>query len=204
MRDEISLPPNWESWRLADVGQWSGGGTPSSSEASYWDGEIPWVSPKDMKTHRITTSIDTITQAALVNSAAKLIPNGAVLFVTRSGILAHSFPVATASLQVTVNQDLKAISPVEVIDPNYLAWTLRAFERRILTSCSKHGTTVHSIEIPALRELCIPIPPFPEQQRIVAKIEELFSELDKGVESLTDLPPPSGPGGMLVQATSFC
>lgn len=58
-----NLPSNWESWRLADVGEWSGGGTPSSSETAYWDGDIPWVSPKDMKVHRITTSIDAITQA---------------------------------------------------------------------------------------------------------------------------------------------
>jgi type I restriction enzyme S subunit len=180
-----NLPSNWESWRLADVGQWFGGGTPSSSEAAYWDGDIPWVSPKDMKVHRITSSIDTITEAAVANSAAKIIPEGAVLFVTRSGILAHSFPVATTGVKVTINQDLKAIWPVEVIDPKYLAWTLRSFERTILSSCSKHGTTVHSIEMPALKQLCIPVPPFPEQQRIVAKIEELFSELDKGVESLT-------------------
>lgn len=180
-----NLPTNWEAWRLADVGQWFGGGTPSSVETVYWDGEIPWVSPKDMKVHRITTSADKITEAAIANSAAKLIPEGSVLFVTRSGILAHSFPVALTSLQVTVNQDIKAIFPVEVIDPNYLAWALRAFERKILTSCSKHGTTVHSIEIPALKNLCIPVPPFSEQHRIVAKIEELFSELDKGVDSLT-------------------
>jgi type I restriction enzyme S subunit len=180
-----ALPSNWENWRLGDVGTWYGGGTPASGEATYWDGDIPWVSPKDMKALRLTTSIDKITAEAIENSAAKLIPSGAVLFVTRSGILAHSFPVAVSDVAVTVNQDIKAIKPVDVIDPVYLAWALRAAERKILSSCSKHGTTVHSIEMPRLKELPIPIPPVPEQRRIVAKIEELFSELDKGVESLT-------------------
>ncbi len=179
-----TLPTNWEQWQLADVGEWFGGGTPSSSNAQFWDGDIPWVSPKDMKVASITSTQDRITVAAVQNSAVKLISAESVLFVTRSGILAHSFPVATTKVQVTVNQDLKAITPVEVVDHNYLAWLLRALERQILTTCSKHGTTVHSIEIPTLKDLRVPIPPPAEQRRIVAKIEVLFSELDKGVESL--------------------
>jgi type I restriction enzyme, S subunit len=178
------LPKKWESWRLGDIGQWSGGGTPSSSHAAFWNGDIPWVSPKDMKVSAITTTQDHITQAAVESSAAKLIAARSVLFVTRSGILAHSFPVATTRVRVTINQDLKAITPIEVIEPEYLAWALRASEKRILRSCSKHGTTVHSIEMPALKSLSVPVPPLPEQRRIIAKLGELLSELDKGVESL--------------------
>lgn len=180
-----SWPRNWEAWPLASVGDWSGGGTPTSSEVAYWDGDVPWITPKDMKALRLASSQDKITPAAVESSAAKMIDAGAVLFVTRSGILAHSFPVATTSVAATINQDLKAITPVEVIDPEYLAWALRAFERTILRSCSKHGTTVHSIEMPELKRLEVPVAPLNEQRRIVAKIEELFSELDKGVESLT-------------------
>lgn len=179
-----TLPINWESWRLENVGVWSGGGTPSSSNPDFWHGDIPWVSPKDMKVNEITGTQDKITLSAIENSAVKLLPKHSVLFVTRSGILAHSLPVAIAGVAVTLNQDLKAITPVEVIDPKYLVWVLRAFERRILSTCSKHGTTVHSVEIPALKKLQIPVPPLPEQRRIIVKIEELFSELDNGRESL--------------------
>ena len=85
---------------------------------------------------------------------------------------------------MAVNQDLKAITPYEGIDAEYLAWALRAFQRQVLNQCSKHGTTVHSIELPRFRNFEIPVAPRHEQHRIVAKIEELFSELDKGVESL--------------------
>ena len=179
------LPSNWEVWPLADVGDWLGGGTPTSTNDAFWGGDIPWVSPKDMKVAVITSTQDHLTQAAIDNSAAKLISARSVLFVTRSGILAHSFPVATTSVAVTVNQDLKAITPVAIIEPGYLAWGLRFLEREILRSCTKHGTTVHSVEIPALKALKVPVPPLNEQRRIVAKIEELFSELDKGIESLT-------------------
>lgn len=138
-----------------------------------------------MKVNNISSTQDQITLEAVRSSAAKLISPKAVLLVTRSGILAHSFPVATTSVEVTINQDLKAITPVEVVDHEYLAWVLRSLERQVLSTCSKHGTTVHSIEMPALKALPVPIPPPAEQLRIVAKIEELFSELDKGVESLT-------------------
>jgi type I restriction enzyme S subunit len=180
-----ALPSHWEQWRLADTGTWSGGGTPSSTNSDYWNGDVPWVSPKDMKVPRITKTQDYITHDAIENSAAKLIEPHSVLFVTRSGILAHSFPVATNLVPVTVNQDLKVITPTAVVDSEYLAWVLRAQTREILRSCSKHGTTVHSIEVTAIRDLSIPVPPLPEQRRIVAKIEELFSELDNAVASLT-------------------
>jgi type I restriction enzyme, S subunit len=179
-----ALPPNWEKWRLADVGDWAGGGTPSSTNEAYWNGDIPWVSPKDMKVSEIHYTQDQITRPAIDNSAARMIPENSVLFVTRSGILAHSFPVAINRVPVTVNQDLKAITPARGVDAKYLAWVLRAFARTILTICSKHGTTVHSIETSALKAFSIPVPPFKEQRRIVAKIEQLFSELDKGVEAL--------------------
>ena len=179
-----NLPDSWIEIPLADTGQWVGGGTPRKSESRFWEGSIPWVSPKDMKKLCVVDTEDHISEAAVQESAVKLIRPGAVLFVTRSGILAHSFPVATTKMPVTVNQDLKAIIPYSVISPDYLAWCLRANARNILNSCSKHGTTVHSIEIPSLKEWSICIPPVKEQCRIVDKIETLFSELDKGIEAL--------------------
>jgi type I restriction enzyme S subunit len=41
-------PSNWETWPLSEVGEWLGGGTPASSNAEYWNGDIPWVSPKNL------------------------------------------------------------------------------------------------------------------------------------------------------------
>ncbi|CCQ74232.1 restriction endonuclease subunit S [Magnetospira sp. QH-2] len=182
--EAAGLPQTWEVWPLSDVGQWLGGGTPSKSRDEFWQGSIPWVSPKDMKSHQIVDTKDHISKSAVDNSAAKMIPQNSVLFVTRSGILAHSFPVATAKNAVTVNQDLKAIVPNVAVGSEYLGWCLRALARDILNGCTKDGTTVHSIEVPSLKDFSIPVAPTNEQRRIVAKIEELFSELDKGIESL--------------------
>lgn len=113
MRERVvDLPRGWLSVPLSSLGRWSGGGTPSKAQASFWkDGFLPWVSPKDMKVERIHDSEDHITEEAVRRSATKLIPSGSVLFVTRSGILAHTFPVAVTTVEVTVNQDLKAVTP---------------------------------------------------------------------------------------------
>lgn len=184
MSDE-SLPNSWTSIKLAEVGQWRGGGTPSKANPAFWtNGTIPWVSPKDMKQPRLSTAQDLITESAVESSATNLIEAGSVLLVTRSGILAHSLPVAVNLVPVALNQDIKAVTPHEITDAEYLRLIFQCFERDILNTCRKGGTTVHSIEFPALQDFSVPLPPLAEQKRIVAKIEELFSELEAGEESL--------------------
>src|SRR5207244_1695790 len=84
----------------------------------------------------------------------------------------------------TMNQDLKGILPADGIDPLFLAYYLRSVQRRVLDTCSKHGTTVSSINTGAFRSFNVPIAPTNEQHRIVAKLEELFSDLDAGVAAL--------------------
>lgn len=179
------LPKAWADIALAEVGVWRGGGTPSKSNSAFWtDGTIPWVSPKDMKQPRLSTAQDHITESAVQSSATNLVSEGSILLVTRSGILAHSLPVATNLVPVTLNQDIKAVTPYPFADSEFLRLSFQCFERDILNNCRKGGTTVHSIEFPALQAFRIPLPPLNEQKRIVAKIEELFSELDAGEESL--------------------
>ncbi|MCL5979575.1 MAG: restriction endonuclease subunit S [Gammaproteobacteria bacterium] len=176
---------NWTLVPLKDLGKWSGGGTPSKSKLDYWEGgTIPWVSPKDMKTDHIVDSEDHITKTAVEESTAKLIPAGSVLIVTRSGILRHTLPVAVTTVPVTVNQDLKALTPKEGVLPEYVAWALRCFAREILNTCSKQGTTVSSIETAALHRFEIPVAPIDQQKRIVAEIEKQFSRLDEAVANL--------------------
>ena len=104
--------------------------------------------------------------------------------VTRSGILRHTFPVSVARVPVTLNQDLKAITPASGICPDYLTYALRAFGQTILHACTKDGTTVQSIESPTLKAFRIPIAPSAEQARIADALDELFSDLDAGVAAL--------------------
>lgn len=171
--------------KLGDLGHWFGGGTPSKSRAEFWtDGDIPWVSPKDMKTPIITSALDHITEAAVKRSSTSLVPPGSVLVVVRSGILKHTLPVAITAREVALNQDLKAVTPNPDVLPEYLALGLKAFERKILDQCCKDGTTVQNIKMPSFLRFEMPIAPLPEQRRIVARIEELFSRLDAGLAAL--------------------
>jgi type I restriction enzyme S subunit len=127
---------------LAELGRWTGGGTPSKANPKFWtNGTIPWVSPKDMKVPRITETQDYITPDAVENSATNVVRKGAVLIVVRSGILRHSLPVAVADRDVALNQDLKAVELNENFEPEYVAWALRSASRDILHTCAKGGTT---------------------------------------------------------------
>jgi type I restriction enzyme, S subunit len=178
------LPEGWMRKTLREIGKWTGGGTPSKQNKLFWEnGNIFWVSPKDMKSKVIIDTIDKITRDAIDHSSAKLIEKGSVLFVVRSGILRRTLPIAKTQTMVTVNQDIQALTP-EVDLSDYIYWCVRAFNNDIRNKCSKDGTTVESIESSLLKNYPIPLPPLPEQYCIVAEIESRLSVCDKIEESI--------------------
>jgi len=179
------LPEGWVSVPLGKLGTWIGGGTPSKANAAFWtNGSVPWVSPKDMKVAVIGETEDRITPDAVEGSSAKYVPAASVLMVMRSGILRHSFPVAVTDRVVTLNQDLRALTPYEGVSPEYVAGYLALAAKRVLDDCSKDGTTVNSIEVSALEKLQVPLAPLAEQKRIVARIDALFAEIASGEAAL--------------------
>ena len=158
------LPKGWELATYEQIGKWSGGGTPSKKIASYWSGgEIPWISPKDMKSLRIYDSEDKITQLGVQESPAKLISSDSLLFVVRSGIIRRVLPVAITKIDAAINQDLKALTPSKWIFGEYLLFHALAFNEEIRRFCAKDGTTVESIEFSALKAYPVPVAPLPEQ-----------------------------------------
>jgi restriction endonuclease S subunit len=144
------------------------GGTPSKAVPAYWQGSIPWVSPKDMKTSVLLDATDHITEEAVADSTTSLVPEGAILVVARSGILAHTLPVAQAGKPVAFNQDIKALLPdCTKVDPAYLYWFVRSCENVVLSLGVKRGATVHSLQSGFLENLAVPLPSREEQRRIV-------------------------------------
>lgn len=175
---------SWEERTMEECGKWYGGGTPAKSQIKYWtNGDILWVTPKDMKTNVIVDSEDKITREAVEKSSAKLIDEPAVLFVMRSGILRRILPIAITTGTVTVNQDMKAVIPKD-INIEYLFWYCVSKERDIREKCSKSGTTVESINSKALYEYKVNIPSKSEQQQIVNIINQLLSKEEKAAELL--------------------
>jgi type I restriction enzyme S subunit len=164
----------WNIKHLDQVARFCGGGTPSKSNASFWNGNIPWISPKDMWVDQITASTDMISEEAVRSSATTLIPAGAVLCVVRSGILARKFPVAITRREVAINQDLKAIVPSKSLISEYLFYFLKASETEVLASVTT-GATVHRLSTDLLRSMAMPVPPLDEQRRIVAVLDKAFA-----------------------------
>jgi len=130
--EESDLPEGWGEMRVGDYFESWGGMTPSTSEESYWGGKVPWVSSKDIKQWRISRGQELITKKALTETRLRLCPVGSVLVVVRSGILAHTLPIAVADGEVTINQDLKAFwCPKRELN-EWLALALRAVAPKIL------------------------------------------------------------------------
>jgi len=173
-----SFITGWSKVSLGALGDIYGGATPSKAKPEYWVGSIPWISPKDMKRFYIDDAEDKVSESAIRDTALKLIPAGSLLMVVRGMILAHSFPVALTTSEVTINQDMKAlVVPGEIKD--YLLLCMRAMKNSFvaLVDRSSHGTCKLISE--KLWTAIVAIPPLSEQHRIVAKVDELMALCDQ-------------------------
>ena len=170
---------SWKMVPLKNCGRWFGGGTPTTSVGAYWEnGDIPWITSKDMKDRVIEDSIMHITMDGVENSSANYCDEPAVLFVTRSGILRRVFPVCMVNRPFTVNQDLKACVPT--INQEYLYWFCTGYEKDIRDNCMKSGTTVESVEAKKLMDYEVPVASANEQIEVVKQIEDLINAVCQG------------------------
>ena len=173
------LPESWEWTKLGEVIiKIVGGGTPSKNTAKYWEGNIPWLTIKDMRTQRPADTIDHITQEAVDESSTNLIPADTVIMATRVGL----GKVVRVPYATTINQDLKALITPPELDKSYLEYWL-VLKAQYLGSIGS-GTTVKGIRLEQVKGLDFPLAPAEQQKRIVAKIEELFSHIDAGIAAL--------------------
>lgn len=175
----FELPKGWICCRLGDISKFSGGGTPPTTNVEYWSGNIPWVTPKDMKSETVRDSIDHISETAVANSSAKLIDSGSVLVVVRGMVLLKLIPIAINEFPVTINQDMKAITLyVEELNKFIQLFLLgHQVELKALVERATHGTGKLDTEI--LTHLTIPLPPLPELHRIVYKVQQLQQQLNQ-------------------------
>lgn len=149
-----------------------GGGTPSKAHKEYYEnGDIPWVSSKDMKTDVLTDSQIKINQLGIENSTARLVPVNSVIMVIRSGILKHTLPVAINAVPITVNQDLKVFIPGNKITPRFLAMQFKMHEKSILFGV--RAVTADNIEFNSLKARKMIVPPLELQNQFASFLEEI-------------------------------
>ena len=171
----FEIPENWAWARLSSFGVFSSGKTPSMSNPQFWNGNIPWVTSKDMKRPVITDSEMHISELAA--STMQLYPTGTLLLVARSGILKRILPLCKLGIDSTINQDIKAFSLYDIELSEWLFYGIKAFEPCILKELVKSVTTVESLKFDEFAAMLIPVPPLSEQRRIIAAIKAAMNLL---------------------------
>ena len=167
------VPAHWELVPLKYLCGFSGGGTPSKDNLSYWTGgDIPWVSPKDMKSFWLNDTQDKLTEKAVKESSTNFVDSGALLMVVRSGILQRTIPIAINTMRVTLNQDMKALNFNERMNVEFAANYILGNVASLLLEWLKEGATVESIEHEYLANSLLPVPPIPEQVAINQVLNE--------------------------------
>ena len=172
---------NYRNAKLSDIGKIVSGATPKTKDPDNYDGDIAWITPADLSKYNkkyISHGARSITQKGYDSCSTQLMPKGTVLFSSRAPI----GYVAIAENALCTNQGFKSIIPGNDIDSEFLYYQLKYLKKEIQEKGS--GTTFKEISAKTLGEVFVTVPPLDEQSRIVARIEELFSELDKAVDTL--------------------
>ena len=167
--------------RLGDIFNLVGGGTPTTSIEEYWGNGTPWISSADIDHSGRIVYRRSVTPSGVANSTTSVVPRGTVIVVTRVGL----GKVAQLTEDTCFSQDIQALLAKETAP----AYSSRFLMYQLLfkmqtVKYSGRGTTISGITKKQLADVSLYFPPLPEQQRIVARIEELFSQLDAGVETL--------------------
>src|SRR5215813_322466 len=167
----------WRTAPLSRLVRIASGGTPSREDPRFWDGDIPWLSAKDLKKFRLGDSIEKVTLEG-VNNGTRLIETGSVLILVRGMTLLKDIPVGVTERPVAFNQDLKALIPNRRVDGYYLGFFLAANKFRLLALVDRttHGAGRLSSDL--LKSFEIELPGMEEQR----KIADILLAWDRAVE----------------------
>lgn len=179
---EIGLiPDDWEVKSLGEVATIVGGGTPSTLNSAYWNGDIQWFTPAELSDSKkyVSKSERTITERGLKESSAKLLPKGTVLLTTRASI------GITAILEnpASTNQGFQSLIAKNNCCSEFLYYVIPLIKDEMLSRAS--GSTFAEISAKKLSTINFQLPPLPEQQRIaksLSDVDALISTTEKLIQ----------------------
>ena len=180
----------WEQRKLGEIAAFGGGHTPSMSDPdNYEGGNVLWVTSQDVKSYYLDGTTTQITEKGA--KELTLYPMGALVMVTRSGILRHTLPVAELCKPSTVNQDIRVILPQE--DKCCGKWLLQFFisrNKELLLEFGKTGTTVESVDFSKMKDMILRMPSLSEQRQIglyFARLDNLITLHQRKLELLRNI-----------------
>lgn len=166
---------NWKTFQIEelclDIGS---GGTPSTKNAEFWKGTIPWISGTDIVNQKVTSSRKCITKEAVTKSSARLCPKNSIILVSRVGV----GKIAIVPFELAISQDItNLIIRKEIVLAEFMFFALQISINRLLRY--NQGTSINGITQDTLRNLELDLPPLPEQK----KIANILLTWDKAIET---------------------
>lgn len=171
--------------KVSEVGKWHSGGTPARGKSEYWGGDIPWISPKDMKLPVLNSAEEKLT-AEGIDAGSRLMPKDTILIVVRGMILAHTFPVARTSVPAAFNQDMKALVVNDEYRAKYIQYWFEysaPYYLRLISE-SSHGTK--RLESENLFSLSVPKISHDEQDELIERVDDVVQAIREASDRRQD------------------
>jgi type I restriction enzyme S subunit len=177
------IPATWEVMSVKALAEaMLNGGTPDTTNKTFWSGTIPWISGADFLNQKIDAYRRYITPEAVNNSTTNIVPKGALLVVTRTGV----GKLAIAPVDIAISQDITGIIPkASLISAGFMFWMLNLRIGKL--KANHQGTSINGILREDLESFMLPIPPLWEQEKITRILMDCDDSLRKHELCLTKL-----------------
>ena len=174
------IPKDWETAKINELFELYKGTTPSTKIKSYWDGDIPFVTPTDItstKSIYLTVTEKYLSKEGLQSKKLKLVPENSLLFTSRAtiGYLAINLQ------KVAINQGIIALIPRKSNVSSLFYYYYLLYKRKMFEELAG-GSTYKEISMNIFSKVTVSLPPFEEQKRIT----DILSTFDKTLEDVDE------------------
>lgn len=175
LMSELIVPEGWKLKTIEDICETiTSGGTPSRSDSSYFNGDIPWVKMTDLKNDLILDTKERLTKKGIKNSSAKIFPKNTVLIAMYTFDMGKT---AILGVDAATNQAICGLQCKNDVLPKFLLYFIKSHQNQIKKLGS--GGAQPNINQSKVKSLCIPMPPLETQKKIVQKLDHIFGQLEE-------------------------